>query len=63
MSQIARMFEAYFTILERQAVQLEGVASKLGDEGQRSTVLDCIAAIRHEVHAMREQIRLLGEWG
>lgn len=35
LSQIARMYEAYFTMLERQAVRLENVASELGDEEQR----------------------------
>ena len=57
------MFEAYFATLEKQAVRLEGVASKLGDDDQRTTVLDCVASLREEVAALREQIRLLVKWG
>lgn len=63
MAPIARMYEAYFTALEKQAVRLEMVASKLGDEEQRATVLDCVAALRQEVQELRGQTQLLAEWG
>ena len=62
MSQIAEMCEAYFTTLERQAVRLEHVASKLEDE-HRQTILEIVAGLRKELQALREQVDLCAEWG
>jgi hypothetical protein len=62
MSQLAEMYEAYFTTLESQAVRFENVAAKLED-GLRRTVLDFVAGLRKEVQTLREQIDLLAEWG
>ena len=62
MSQVAEMCEAYFTTLERRAVQFEKVASKLEDEDKRA-ILDIVAGLRQEVQALREQVDLCAEWG
>jgi hypothetical protein len=59
-SQLARMYEAYFTTLERQAVRFENVAAKLED-GLKRTVLDFVAGLRKEVQTLREQIDLFAD--
>jgi hypothetical protein len=61
-SHLADMYDAYFTSLERQAVRLENVASKLED-GLKRTVLYFVAGLRKEVQALREQIDPFAEWG
>jgi hypothetical protein len=58
---IARMFEAYFKILEGQAVRFENVASRLEEKDKRA-VLDLVAGLRKEVQAIREQVQLFAEW-
>ncbi len=60
-SPLAKMYEAYFATLEKQAVRFETVASKLEDEDKR-TLLDCVAGLRKEVQTLREQVRLYAEW-
>lgn len=58
---LAKMYEAYFTTLERQAVRFETVASKLEDEEKRA-ILDIVTGLRKEVQTLREQVRLFAEW-
>ena len=58
---LAKMYEAYFTTLESQAVRFEIVASKLEDEDKRA-ISDFVAGLRKEVRALREQVRLFAEW-
>lgn len=62
MPQLAEMYEAYFTTLERLAVRFENVASKLEAEDKRA-VLDIVAGLRKEVQTLQEQVDLCAEWG
>jgi hypothetical protein len=62
MSEIPRMFEAYFSIIEKQAKRLEEIASQPESKDQQATLADIVAALRTEVQAMRAQIKLLADW-
>ena len=62
MSQLAEMYEAYFTTLEKHAVRLENIAAKLKDEDKQA-ILDIVADLRKELQALREQVDLCAEWG
>ena len=55
MSQRARMHEAYFVTLERQAMRFETVASKLEDDDKRA-ILDIVAGLRKEVQTLRNRL-------
>jgi len=54
-SQLAEIYEAYFTALERQAMRFENVASKLEDQDKRA-VLVFVAGLRKEVQTLRERV-------
>ena len=62
MSQLARMYEAYFVTLERQAVRFETLASKLDGE-HKQAILYFVAGLRKELQTLREQVNLFAEWG
>ena len=62
MSEIARMYNAYFAALEKQVVQFETVASKLRDDDKHA-VLDIVDGLRREIMRLREQIDLFSKWG
>jgi hypothetical protein len=54
-SDLAEIYETYFTTLERQAVRFENVASMLKDE-DKQTVLVFVAGLRKEVQTLRGQV-------
>jgi hypothetical protein len=62
MSEIPKMFEAYFSIIETQARRLEEIGSQPACSGQQANLLEVVAALRREVQAMRAQIKILDDW-
>jgi len=54
-SDLAEIYETYFTTLERQAVRFENVASMLKDE-DKQTALVFVAGLRKEVQTLRGQV-------
>jgi hypothetical protein len=62
MSQLAEMYESYFTTIERQTMRFEDVASKLKGEDKRA-ILEIVTDVRKEVQTLRERVDLCAEWG